>query len=162
MTCLFMLYLALAQSGQSVELPGIRLVSVRSVVTAESEFSSQEHSIFELGGENLDLSFYMTDMKSTVLLVNGSPCFYVRSRPRKGWCVVHRKVDFAKESIWGPVIMYNGDLYGPEAGSSRDLTKPDLTARSLKAVPVLAPMRFKTFLDLLVELERAAKDERKP
>jgi hypothetical protein len=157
-----MLYLSLAQTGQSVELPGVRLVSVRTVVTVESEFSSHEHSVFELVGENLDLSFYFTELTSSVLLVDGSPCLYVNSQPRKGWCVVHRKVDFAKESIWGPVMMLNGELYGPKPGSSRDLVKPNVTPRSLKNVAVLAPMRFKTYSDLLVELERAAKDERKP
>lgn len=160
MTGLFMLCVSLAQRGQSIELPGVNVVSVRVGVTVESEFSTHEYSIFELSGKNLDSSFHETDSTSRVLVVGASPCFYVRSQPRKGWCVVRRKVDFAKESIWGPVAVNAGELYKPTASS--ELSKPDLTVRPLKNVAVLAPVRFETYADLLTELSKTPKDERKP
>jgi hypothetical protein len=105
MIALFVLYLSVSQAGEIISLgPGLKLVSAREVVVDDSGLSgSKEHSLFELEGENLDVAFLSTDATSTLLVVDGSPCRYIRVKPRKGWCIVNRKVDFDKESISGPV-----------------------------------------------------------
>lgn len=109
------------------------VLSIRSAFLEHpAKGESNEFTVFELEGQ-LDLVFMPGNGITFSLLVGESPCSYFRGTPKRGWCIVRRKVDPKVEQIAGPFRMLGGSPMGNRATGE--------PGKSLEKVRVELPLR---------------------
>lgn len=132
MTRLVAAMMLLAQTDGGVDL-SFEVLSIRSVfLETPAKGEAIEFTVFELEGQ-LDLIFMAGNFVTSSLLVGESPCSYVRGTPKRGWCIVRRKVDTKVEQIAGPFRMLGGSPMGNRATGE--------PGKSLEKVRVELPLR---------------------